>query len=108
MNLRKLIASPVIASLLAVILLLPTAAHAQPVEEQPSVLAMGADMLFVRPIMLGVTILGAAFWTVTLPFSALGGNAGSALETLVVGPAETTFIRCLGCTQPGYQDTKEY
>jgi len=72
------------------------------IKEKPSAGAMAADLLMVRPVMLGVTVIGSALWLVSLPFSALGGNALSAADTLVVGPAEATFIRCLGCTGDGY------
>lgn len=72
------------------------------VEEAPPASAMAADLLLVRPAMLGVTALGSVLWLVSLPFSALGGNAMSAADTLVVGPAAATFVRCLGCTAEGY------
>jgi hypothetical protein len=42
-------------------------------------------------------------YVATLPFSLLGGNAGEAGKVLVVGPAEATFVRCLGCTKSGYK-----
>jgi len=74
------------------------------VEEKPSAGAMAADLV-VRPVMLGVTVLGSALWLVTLPFSALGGNAMAAADTLVVGPAEATFLRCLGCSGKGYDNS---
>ncbi|PAV24817.1 hypothetical protein [Tamilnaduibacter salinus] len=75
--------------------------HADVAEEEPSALAMTTDALFVRPAMFGVTLVGGAVYVVSLPFSLLGGNAEEAAETLFLKPAETTFIRCLGCTRPG-------
>ncbi len=75
-------------------------AFAQTVEEKPSFLAMGGDMLFVRPAMLVTTVVGTALFLVSLPFSAAGGNADQAAEVLVQGPFETTFVRCLGCSKP--------
>ncbi len=102
MNFRQLIASRLLASIFAVALLLPGTAFAEKVNEEPTMLTMGADLLVVRPVMLGVTVLGMALYTVTLPFSLLGGNSGQVFETMVLGPAETTFVRCLGCTTPGY------
>lgn len=75
--------------------------HADVMEEEPSALAMTTDAVFVRPAMLGITLVGSAVYVVSLPFSLLGGNAAEAGETLVLKPAETTFIRCLGCTRPG-------
>lgn len=72
------------------------------VEENPSALAMTGDLLVVRPVMLTITVVGAALWLVSLPFSAAGGNAKQVGKTLVGVPATHTFVRCLGCSQPGY------
>lgn len=73
------------------------------VEEDPSALAMGTDLVVVRPVMLATTIVGSAVWLVSLPFSAAGGNMMQAADTLVVGPGKATFVRCLGCTGDGYK-----
>lgn len=54
------------------------------------------DTLIMRPVMLAGTVVGAATFLVTLPFSALGGNVGDSAETLVLEPAEYTFLRPLG------------
>ncbi|WP_336365580.1 hypothetical protein [Marinobacter sp. C2H3] len=78
--------------------------YAQAVDESPSALAMAGDALFVRPALLATTIVGTAIYIVSLPFSALGGNAAEAGKVLVVGPAEATFVRCLGCTRSGYKN----
>jgi len=86
---------------LCVSLVIPTLAHANAVSETPSALAMTGDGIFVRPVMLATTILGAGIFIVTSPFSALGGNIGESFEVLVEGPFETTFIRCLGCSMNG-------
>jgi len=75
--------------------------HARAVDEKPTALAMTGDAIFVRPALLATTIIGSAVYLVSLPFSALGGNAGEAGEVLVVGPAKATFVRCLGCTRSG-------
>ncbi len=78
------------------------AAGSEVVEEDPSMLAMTTDLLLVRPVMLVTTALGSAVWLVSSPFSLAGGNAMQAADTLVVGPAKATFVRCLGCTDDGY------
>jgi hypothetical protein len=57
---------------------------------------MALDGVVVRPLGIGATVLGAATWIVTLPFSALGGNAGEAAQQLIVKPARFTFTRPLG------------
>ena len=61
------------------------------------------DAVIARPLGLVFTVIGAVTYVVTLPFSLAGGNAGEAGKVLVVGPAEATFVRCLGCTKSGYK-----
>src|SRR5690625_1953105 len=61
-----------------------------------SAAAMTPDALLVRPLGLVATVLGAGLFVVSLPLSALGGNVGEAAQTLVVAPAEMTFVRPLG------------
>ena len=78
--------------------------HARAVDDSPSALAMTADALFARPVLLATTVVGTAVYIVSLPFSLLGGNAAEAGEVLVVGPAEATFVRCLGCERSGRQE----
>lgn len=92
------------AAALSVTLLAPQLSFAQAVvDEEPSALAMVGDALIARPLGLVFTVIGAATYLVTLPFSAAGGNAKEAGEVLVLGPAEATFVRCLGCTKSGYK-----
>jgi hypothetical protein len=82
-------------------LVFPLHSQAAEIKETPSAAAMVFDGIIVRPITLVATVIGTALWIVTLPFSALGGNAGDAAETLVLEPAAATFLRCLGCTNNG-------
>ncbi|HEY9032534.1 MAG TPA: hypothetical protein VIN71_01215 [Pseudomonadales bacterium] len=77
------------------------------VTEKPSALAMTGDLLLVRPTMLAVTVVGSGIWLLGLPFSLMGGNALESGNALVVQPAKTTFVRCLGCTNPGYKKRVE-
>lgn len=76
----------------------PTAAAADMygVRNDASGGSMLADTFLVRPVMLGATALGLVTFVVTLPFSAIGGNMGDAGKTLVMNPAEYTFVRPLG------------
>ncbi|MFZ5655091.1 MAG: multidrug transporter [Pseudomonadota bacterium] len=69
----------------------------------PSGVAMGADLIIGRPMLLAATVLGTAIWLVALPFSALGGNVKESGDKLVVWPAKNTFVRCLGCASAGYK-----
>jgi hypothetical protein len=57
---------------------------------------MVADAIIVRPLGVVATILGAGFFIISLPFSALGGNVKEAGQKLVVAPAKFTFKRPLG------------
>jgi hypothetical protein len=95
---KQTMASRLCAVLLGVTLLTPWFAHAQTVEQDNSFLAMTGDLLIARPLGLLATVAGAAVFLVSLPFTAAGGNVAEAGQTLVLGPAEATFVRCLGCT----------
>lgn len=91
------------AAALSVMLVAPQISVAQEVQEEPSALAMAGDAIIARPLGLVFTAVGTVLYVVTLPFTALGGNAKQAGKELVVGPAEATFVRCLGCTKSGYK-----
>jgi hypothetical protein len=56
---------------------------------------MAAEVI-VRPLGFVGTLIGGAFFVVTLPFSALGGNAGAAYNYLLADPFKFTFSRPLG------------
>lgn len=84
-------------------LMLPQALlAASAIDESPNEWAMVGDLLVARPVGLVLTAGGAAVWLVSLPFTLLAGHAGEAAETLIVGPGESTFMRCLGCRNTGY------
>lgn len=88
------------ATLMVASLLVPSVSFAAVSDEAPSTGEMVADALVVRPLMLVLTVAGTGLFVATLPFSLAGGNADEAASALVVGPAKTTFVRCLGCRQP--------
>ncbi|MCG8908695.1 multidrug transporter [Pseudomonas nitroreducens] len=71
--------------------------------EAPPAYAMMGDLIFARPLLIAATVVGAAAFVVTLPFSAAGGNIGEAGKALVVEPGKAAFVRCLGCTTSGYK-----
>ncbi|MCY1290601.1 hypothetical protein D9M68_203980 [compost metagenome] len=71
--------------------------------DAPPAYAMIGDLLIARPLLIAGTIIGAAAFVVSLPFSALGGNVKEAGQALVVDPGKEAFVRCLGCTMSGYQ-----
>ena len=91
-------------------LMLPQALWAQnAVDESPNEFAMVGDLLVARPIGVVMTVGGVAVWLVSLPFTLMAGHASEAAETLMLGPAQATFVRCLGCRNPGYtgRDTEQ-
>ena len=93
------------AALLIAGLIMPQTLWAErggPVDEDPNAAAMVGDFFVARPIGLVMTVGGVGLWLVSLPFTLLAGNANEAADTLILGPGEQTFMRCLGCRQSGY------
>ena len=90
-----------LAASLSAMITVPQLGFAQVVEEEPSAFAMTGDLVVLRPALVVVTLVGSAVFLVSLPFSAAGGNVREAADTLVVGPAKATFVRCLGCVKTG-------
>lgn len=95
---RRAIVAAVVGCLLAPQLLWAQEA----IDETPNEWAMVGDLVVARPLGAVITVGGAAVWLVSLPFTLLAGNASEAAGTLIGGPVETTFMRCLGCRNPGY------
>jgi hypothetical protein len=93
---KKILLAMLVASL--VIAPLATSAPAQEYfeKEDPSGASMLFDTIMVRPIGIVATAVGAVFYVVSLPFSALGDNVGEAGEKLIKEPAKFTFQRPLG------------
>lgn len=92
-----------ITALMIGCLMLPQGLWAQSVvDDKPNEWAMVGDLLVARPIGVVMTAGGTVLWVASLPFTLLAGHAAEAAEVLVVGPAASTFMRCLGCRHPGY------
>ena len=91
----------VITALAVCMLAFSSLGHAQAIEEEPTALAMTGDAGGGGGVLFATTVVGSVVYVVSLPFSLLGGNAEEAGETLVLGPAKATFVRCLGCTRVG-------
>jgi hypothetical protein len=99
---QKFIRSRALTALIVAAISVPAFAAT---EETPNDWAMAGDVLVARPFGMVLTLVGSALFVVSLPFTALGGNVKQAADTLVVGPAKETFVRCLGCNAAGrYQD----
>jgi len=58
--------------------------------------AMLVDIAIARPLGLLATVVGAAAWVVSLPFSLPSGSADEAAQALIADPAAYTFKRPLG------------
>jgi hypothetical protein len=74
------------------------------IDERPNAAKMAGDLVVARPIGVVMTVAGTAAFIVSLPFTLLAGSASEAAETLMIGPAKTTFVRCLGCVNDGYSN----
>lgn len=100
---HKVKVKPAAAALcLAALLVAPTVGAQSSIDERPNPFAMAGDLFIARPLGLALTAVGTAAFVVSLPLTALSGSVAESAETLVLGPAETTFVRCLGCIEPGY------
>ena len=64
--------------------------------KEPSGGEMIYDAVIIRPLGLVATVVGMAFFVVSLPFSALTGSVDAAGEKLVSDPGKYTFKRPLG------------
>ena len=95
-NAKSWVIFGVIAALIAVPF--ATSALAQEYFEtrEPSGGAMMYDMVVLRPVGVVATVIGSAFWLISIPFSAAGDNYDTATKKLVKEPAAFTFKRPLG------------
>ncbi|MEM9254397.1 MAG: hypothetical protein AAGA91_03060 [Pseudomonadota bacterium] len=92
-----------IVALMVGCMMLPQVLMAQEaIDDSPNEFAMVFDLAVARPIGAAMGVGGTAVWLVSLPFTLLSGHASEAAGTLIGGPVETTFMRCLGCRNPGY------
>jgi hypothetical protein len=91
-----------IALLVVALLVAPPGFAQGSIDENPDPFAMTGDLLIARPIGLVMTAVGGAAFVVSLPLTILAGSVSESAEKLVLGPAETTFMRCLGCRVTGY------
>jgi len=97
---RNVAKSGIILGVIAALICIPFASSALAEQyfeaKEPGGGAMIYDMVVVRPIGIAATVIGSAFWLVSLPFSASGDNYDAATEKLVKAPAAYTFKRPLG------------
>lgn len=58
--------------------------------------AVVADTIIVRPVCFAATIVGTAFFFVSLPIAAISGSVDKTAKALVEKPAYATFSRPMG------------
>lgn len=83
-------------AMITVVMVPPAIGAENKLAEEPGAGKMMADMFFLRPVGVLATAVGAVFFVVSMPFSALGGNTEAVGEKLVREPALYTFQRPLG------------
>ncbi|WOJ97502.1 hypothetical protein R0137_02770 [Congregibacter brevis] len=91
-----------IGLILIALIIAPSGFAQSSIDEKPNGFAMAGDLVVARPIGLVMTAVGGAAFIVSLPFTALAGSVSESAESLVLGPAKETFVRCLGCRVSGY------
>jgi hypothetical protein len=104
-NMFKLAKKTLVLMTVASLLVIPFGSSAMAQEyfetEDPGGGAMMFDFFVVRPVGIVATAVGTVAFIVSWPFSALGGNSGTAGQKLVAEPAAYTFSRPLGEFQHG-------
>jgi len=88
-NAKSWIVLGVIAALIGVPFATSALAQEYFEAKEPSGGAMMYDMIVVRPIGAVATVIGSAFWLVSLPFSASGDNVDSATKSWSKNPPHT-------------------
>jgi hypothetical protein len=64
--------------------------------EEPSAVAVAADVVLARPFCFAATIVGSVFFLISLPVAAISHSVNRTAHVLVGKPAEATFTRPLG------------
>jgi hypothetical protein len=95
-RIAKLLTVMMVAVFLVMIPLRPAFSAVMGQEEEVSAEKMMADLLVARPLGFVSMVVGSAFFVVSLPFSAVGGNVDEASQKMVKDPAKFTFQRPLG------------
>jgi hypothetical protein len=80
----------------AVALALAGVTPAMASDRHPDPGAIVVDTVLVRPFCLAATILGSAFFVISLPLAAGTGGIHRSAESLVSKPWHATFTRPLG------------
>jgi hypothetical protein len=93
-GMRKVLVIPALA---AALFTAPAyAIDQEQVGREPTTNEVLADALVARPLGLVGTIIGAATWVVSLPFTLPSESSTRAADALVRKPARYTFLRPIG------------
>ncbi len=93
---KRPIAFILLCIFLLTVTLSPALAQDSETDSDITAASMIGDLLVLRPLGLVATVLGTAFFLVTLPITAGVGNTEVAGEKLVKDPGKFTFNRPLG------------
>lgn len=96
MSFRKSLIALILASSLTLPVHATNEDDAYEPDYPPSGSSMLVDIVIARPLGLVATVIGAAAWVVSLPFSLPSGSADEAAQALIADPARYTFKRPLG------------
>jgi hypothetical protein len=83
-------------SLVLIPLVTQVSARAEIEEYEPSAGSMTYDLCVMRPLGAAATIIGAAVFVVSLPFTAISDTIPTASQKLVKDPFHFTMTRPLG------------
>jgi hypothetical protein len=93
---KRPVAFIVLSVFLLTAIVSPALAQDSEADSDITAASMIGDLFVLRPLGLVATILGTAFFFVTLPITAAVGNTEVAGEKLVKEPGKFTFNRPLG------------
>ena len=93
---KRPVAFIVLSVFLLTAIVSPALAQGNEADSDITAASMIGDLFVLRPLGLVATILGTAFFLVTLPITAAAGNTEVAGERLVKEPGKFTFNRPLG------------
>ena len=99
---QRILSRIMVLVIVAMAVMMPVTSYGKNIsknEQYPTSLEMTADLLVVRPVGFVALLLGSLTFVLSVPFSALGGNTEQAADAMVVAPFQSTFLRCLGCTE---------
>ena len=91
---KQLIKQSTVILIIAALFFLPAIGFSA--DSEVTSASIAGDTLVMRPLGVVATVLGAAFFVVSLPFSVWGGNVGKSFKATIAKPAEYTFVRGIG------------